>query len=124
MIKFNIHKITSIKIFDKDANQLYSFDCPANKHLLYVENHGEKRLASEFIQDDSYYLILDFAKLLGERFKPDDTYIVEVRAESDSPQASQIGIKYLRDGEEQCMGYYIFFNICFILVTGSNFHIF
>lgn len=103
-------KIFSIKIYDKDANQLYSFDCPANKYLLYVENHGEKRLASEFIQDDSYYLILDFAKLLGERFKPDDIYIVEVRAECDSPQASQIGIKYLRDGEEQCMGYYIFFN--------------
>ena len=75
-----------------------------------MENHGEKRLASEFIKDDSYYLILDFANLLGDRFNPDDTYILEVRAECDSPQASQIGIKYVRGGEEQSMGYYIFFN--------------
>ena len=103
-------KITSIKIFDKNAKELYSFPCSTNKYLLYVENHGEKRLAREFINDDSYYLTLNFAEILGEQFDPATTYILEVRAECDSPRASQIGITYLRDWEEQCMGYYIFFN--------------
>ena len=104
-------KITSMKIFDKNALELYSFAVPSsNKYLLYVENHGEKRHAGEFVKDGSYSLTLDFATLLGEQFDPAATYILEVRAECDSPQASQIGITYLRDGEEQRMGYYIFFN--------------
>lgn len=107
-----IVKITSIKIYEKDAKELYSFVTPAssNKYLLYVENHGEKRHACEFIEDDSYYLTLDFAEVLGNNFDPAATYILEVRAECDSPKASQIGTKYLRNNEEQCMGYYIFFN--------------
>lgn len=103
-------KLTSIKLFDKDAKELYSFPRHENGYLLYVENHGEKQLASDFITDDSYYLTLDFAKVLGNLFDPSSTYILEVRAECDSPLASQIGIKYLRNNEEQCMGYYIFFN--------------
>ncbi|MGN0507503.1 MAG: serine hydrolase [Lachnospiraceae bacterium] len=103
-------KISSIRIFDKDAKLLYSIDCPKKDYLLYVENHGDKHLASEFVKDDSYYLTLDFAKLLDGKFDPATTYILEVRAECDSPQPSQIGIKYLRGGEEQKMGYYIFFN--------------
>ena len=108
-------KITSLRIFDTKAKELYSISAPApscnsTEYLLYVENHGEQRHAHEFIKDDSYYLALDFAEILGERFDPDATYILEVRAECDSPYASQIGIKYLRNSEEQCMGYYIFFN--------------
>lgn len=83
-------KISSIRIFDKDAKLLYSIDCPQKDYLLYVENHGDKHLASEFVKDDSYYLTLDFAKLLDGKFNPTTTYILEVRAECDSPQPSQI----------------------------------
>lgn len=103
-------KLTSIKIFDREAKELYSFPRPENGYLLFVENHGEKRLASDFIKDDSYYLTLDLEKILEKDFDPNATYILEVRAECDSPEASQIGIKYLRNNEEQCMGYYIFLN--------------
>lgn len=103
-------KITSIKIFDKEAKELYSFPHRSNKYLLFVENHGEKQHACEFLQDDSYYLALNFAELFGGRFDPTATYILEVRAECDSPNASQIGITYLRNNEKQYMGYYIFFN--------------
>ena len=106
----NIVKITYIKIFDKEAKELYSFPRRSNEYLLFVENHGEKQHACEFLQDDSYYLTLNFAELLGEQFDPAATYILEVRAECDSPNASQIGIKYLRENTEQSMGYYIFFN--------------
>ena len=103
-------KITSVKIFDKDAKELYSFPRPENEYLLFVENHGQKRHACEFIRDDSYYLPLNFTEILGKQFHPTATYILEVRAECSSPYASQIGIKYLRNKEEQRMGYYIFFN--------------
>ena len=103
-------KVTSMKIFDKEAKELYSFPVPASNYLLYVENHGEKRHACEFIKDNSYYLTLDFAEILGEQFDPAATYILEVRAECDSPNASQIGITYLHNNQKQCMGYYIFFN--------------
>ena len=103
-------KISSIKIFDKDAKELYSFAASTDRYLLYVENHGKKRHACEFIEDDSYYLSLDFAEMLGKCFDPTATYILEVRAECDSEKASQIGMKYLRNGEEQYIGYYIFFN--------------
>lgn len=103
-------KLTSLKIFDKEAKELYSFPCSNNNYLLYVENHGEKRQASDFIKDDSYYLLLDLTKILEKQFDPLATYFLEVRAECDSPKASQIGIKYLHHGEEQCMGYYIFCN--------------
>lgn len=103
-------KITSVKIFDKDAKELYSFPRLKNEYLLFVENHGEKRHASEFIADDSYYLPLDFAEILGNQFDPAATYLLEVQAECDSERASQIGITYLRNQKEQCKGYYIFFN--------------
>jgi len=103
-------KITSVKIFDKDSKELYSFPRLKNEYLLFVENHGEKRHACEFIENDSYYLTLDFSEILGNHFNPAATYIIEVRAECDSARASQIGIKYLRNEEEQCMGYYIFYN--------------
>jgi len=105
-------KISSMKIFDKDAKELYSFAVPAasGNCLLYVENHGDKQHAHEFIKDDSYFLSLDFTELLSENFDPAATYILEVWAKCDFQKASQVGIKYLRNGEEQCMGYYIFFN--------------
>ncbi|MBE5950451.1 MAG: MerR family transcriptional regulator [Lachnospiraceae bacterium] len=103
-------KITSMKIFDKNARELCSFPSSENEYLLFVENHGEKRLAGEFVKDEGYYLSLDFGKMLGERFDAGTTYILEVHAECDSPHASQIGVKYFCDGEEQSMGYYIFFN--------------
>lgn len=103
-------KISSLKIFDKDAKDLHSFPCSKGEYLLYVENQAEKQHACEFIKDDSYYLTLDFAKILGSRFDPTATYILEVRAECNFPKASQIGIKYMRNNQEQCMGYYIFFN--------------
>ena len=103
-------KIKSMRIYDKDARELYSFTCPENNYLLFMENHGEKRYACELVKDNGYFLMLDFEKLLGDKFDAAATYILEVRAECDSPLASQIGIKYLRDSAEQSMGYYIFFN--------------
>ena len=75
-----------------------------------MENHGKKRLASDFVKDGSYYLSLDFSKILGDKFDQSATYLLEARAECDTPQASQIGIKYLHHGETECMGYYIFSN--------------
>lgn len=108
-------KLTSLKIFDTNAKELYSFPCPENGYLLFVENHEKKRLASDFVTDESYYLSLDFTKILGDQFDRSATYLLEARAECDTPQASQIGITYQQHKEGQpaetaSMGYYIFYN--------------
>lgn len=103
-------KVHSMKLYDKDVTELHTFPAGENGYHLWVENHGEKRLASEFVEEDGYFLQLDLKKILGEQFDREAAYILEVKAECDGLPASQLGIKYQHEGKEEYMGYYIFYH--------------
>ncbi|MCH5341103.1 MAG: serine hydrolase [Acetatifactor sp.] len=90
-------RVDSIKIFDKNAEELFSEKSVG----ICVKNDGEERHASDFIDDDSYYYELNLSDVLKDRFDSKETYIAEVRAQCEEYQSAQFGVVYLHDGEWQ-----------------------
>ena len=70
-------RVDSIRIFDQNAEELFSEENPG----IYAKNDGEERHASDFIDDGSYYYELNLSDVLKDRFDRRATYIAEVRAQ-------------------------------------------
>lgn len=90
-------RVDSIKIFDKNAEELFSEESVG----ICVKNGGEDRHASDFTDDDSYYYELNLSDVLTNKFDSKETYIAEVRAQCEEYQSAQFGVVYLHDGEWQ-----------------------
>lgn len=88
--------VYSVKVFDRAANELYSAE-NSGGYLIEVKNDGEKRQASEFAE--KYFYELQLKDILGERFDPDETYIIEAKAHCDTLRAAQLGCVYQSGGE-------------------------
>lgn len=89
-------KLTSIRIFDKNAEELYSVS--SDKALIIIRNDGEQRHASDFCTEGCYYE-MDLAEMLGEKFESNASYYAELCAECSSETAAQLGCVYKKDGE-------------------------
>lgn len=90
-------RVDSIKIFDKNAEELFSENAPD----IYAKNEGEERHASDFTDDGSYYYELNLSEALKDRFDSSETYIAEVRAQCAEYTSAQLGAVYLHNGEWQ-----------------------
>lgn len=88
--------VYSVKVFDLAANELYSTE-NGGGYLIEVKNDGEKRQASEFAE--KYFFELQLKEVLGGRFDPDKTYIIEAKAHCDTLRAAQLGCVYQSGGE-------------------------
>lgn len=97
--------VYSVKVFDNDANELYSAG-NNGEYFIEVKNNGEKRQASEFAE--KYYYELDLKELLGERFSSDEVYVIEVKAHCKTPYGAQLGCVYQSGGEWISGCYYVF----------------
>lgn len=97
--------VYSIKVFDSEANELYSAD-NSGKYFIEVKNTGEKRQASEFAE--KYFYELNLREILGEKFSADETYIIEARARCDTLQCAQLGYVYQSGGEWISGCYWVF----------------
>lgn len=98
-------RVDSVKIFDKNAVELFSEDAAG----IYAKNEGEERHASDFIDDGSYYYELNLSDVLGDKFDSKETYIAEVRAHCGEYTYAQLGAVYLHEGEWQSRCFNAFF---------------
>ena len=98
-------RVNSIKIFDKNAEELFSEEAPG----IYAKNNGEERHASDFIDDDSYYYELNLSDILKDKYDSKATYIAEVRAQCEEYAYAQLGAVYLHDGEWQSLYFNAFY---------------
>ena len=98
-------RVDSIKIFDKNAEELFSVESPG----IYVKNDGEERHASDFIDDGSYYYEMNLSDILKDKFDNKATYVVEVRAQCEEYRSAQLGVVHIRDGEWQSLCFNAFF---------------
>lgn len=89
-------KLTSIRIFEKNAEELYSVS--SDEPLINIRNDGEQRHASDF-SAEGYYYEINLAEILGNKFDRKTSYIAELRAECSSHTAAQLGCVYKKDGE-------------------------
>lgn len=99
-------EVISVKVYDEQANVLYSAPLPSSGYFIRARNDGEERNASEFCSD-GYYYVLDLSQVL-EAFEPDKTYIIEVISLTESESGAMLGAVYKRGGEWQSFPYYIF----------------
>ncbi|MBD5384617.1 MAG: serine hydrolase [Ruminococcaceae bacterium] len=97
--------VYSIKVFDSDANELYSAE-KSGEYFIEVKNTGEKRQASEFAE--KYFYELNLKEILGEKYSAGETYIIEARARCDTLQAAQLGYVYQSGGEWISGCYWVF----------------
>lgn len=98
-------EIRSIKLFDKNAEELFSEENIG----IHVLNNGEERQAKTFMRRGEYYREFDMRDILGEKFDPKETYIAEVRAKSETSRSGQMGMIYLRGGEWQSRYFNVFY---------------
>ena len=98
--------VDSIKIFDKNAEELFSVESPG---IIYAKNDGEERHASDFITDGSYYYEMNLSDILKEKFDNKATYIAEVRSQCEEYKYAQLGTVYLHDGEWQSQCFNVFY---------------
>ncbi len=98
-------EIRSIKLFDKNAEELFSEENIG----IHVLNNGEERQAKTFMCRGEYYREFDLRDILGEKFDPKGTYIAEVRAKSETSRSGQMGMIYLRGGEWQSRYFNVFY---------------
>ncbi|MDE7289884.1 MAG: beta-lactamase family protein, partial [Oscillospiraceae bacterium] len=105
--------VTSIKVFDENAEELYSAPVPECGYFFTLRNDGEKRNAEEFAEAGSYNYELNLSEILGSEFKPMGKYIAEVRAEcteySIFGQSAMLGMVYKRKDEWISVAYYAFY---------------
>lgn len=99
-------RVDSIRIFDKDAEELFSVEYPG---IIYVKNEGDERHASDFVTDGSYYYEMNLSDILKDNFDSKATYIAEVRAQCSEYTSAQLGAVHLRDGEWQSLCFNAFF---------------
>lgn len=95
--------VYSVKVFDSAANELAAHN---GESLIAVRNTGEKRQAAEFA--DKYFYELNLKEILGDKFKSDETYIIEARARCGTMQAAQLGCVYQSGGEWISGDYWVF----------------
>lgn len=105
--------VNSIKVFDENAEELYSAPVPECGYFFTLRNDGEKRNAEEFAEAGSYYYELNLSEILGSEFKPMGKYIAEVRAEC--PEYSMythamLGVVYKRKDEWISVPHNVFYN--------------
>lgn len=106
-------KVNSIKVFDENAEELYSAKVPECGYFFTLRNDGEKRNAEEFAEAGSYYYEINLSEILGSEFKPLGKYIAEVRAEC--PEYSiythaMLGMVYKRKDEWISVPYNVFYH--------------
>lgn len=105
--------VNSIKVFDENAEELYSAPVPECGYFFTLRNDGEKRNAEEFAEAGSYYYEINLSEILGSEFKPMGKYIAEVRAEC--PEYSMythamLGVVYKRKDEWISVPHNVFYN--------------
>lgn len=105
--------VDSIKIFDKNAEELFSVESPG---IIYAKNDGEERHASDFITDGSYYYEMNLSDILKDKFDNKETYIAEVRSKCEEYRYAQLGTVYLHNGEWQSR----FFNVFYCYESGYD----
>lgn len=106
-------KVNSIKIFDEDANEVYTEKVPESGYFISLRNDGEERHAEEFAEDGTYYYEVNLSKILGSEFKPLKKYIVEARAECpkySSCASAKLGMVYKRKGEWLSDQHFVFYH--------------
>lgn len=105
--------VTSIKVFDENAEELYSAKVPECGYFFTLRNDGEKRNAEEFAEAGSYNYEINLSEILGSEFKPMGKYIAEVRAEcteySIFGRSAMLGMVYKRKDEWISVAYYAFY---------------
>lgn len=89
-------KLTSIRIFDQKAEELY-YVIP-DEPLINIRNDGEQRHASDFCTE-SYFYEMNLSEILSNKFDSKASYYAEFRAECSSHTAVQLGCVYKKDGE-------------------------
>ncbi|MCH5193652.1 MAG: serine hydrolase [Oscillospiraceae bacterium] len=99
-------RVDSIRIFDKNAEELFSVESPG---LIYAKNDGEERHASDFVTDGSYYYEMNLSDILKDKFDNKTTYFAEVRAQCSEYKYAQLGAVHLRNGEWQSLCFNAFF---------------
>ena len=105
--------VTSIKVFDENAEELYSAKVPECGYFFTLRNDGEKRNAEEFAEAGSYNYEINLSEILGSEFKPMGKYIAEVRAEcteySIFGRSAMLGMVYKRKDEWISVAYCAFY---------------
>lgn len=105
--------VTSIKVFDENAEELYSAPVPESGYFFTLRNDGEKRNAEEFAEAGSYNYEINLSEILGSEFKPMSKYIAEVRAKcteySIFGRSAMLGMVYKRKDEWISNAYYAFY---------------
>lgn len=106
-------KLTSVKVFDEDAVELYSPEVPESGYFISLRNNGEERHAEEFAEDGTYYYEVNLSEILGSEFKPLKKYIIEARAECteySSCTAAKLGMVYKRKGKWLSDQHFVFYH--------------
>lgn len=105
--------VTSIKVFDENAEELYSAPVPESGYFFTLRNDGEKRNAEEFAEEGSYYYEVNLSEILGNEFKPMGKYIAEVKAECPEYTMythAMLGMVYKRKDEWISVPHNVFYN--------------
>lgn len=102
-------KVRSVKIYDENAEELYSIEAAGNDYIIHVENIGDVRHAAEFADDGSFFLELDLSAILKNEFDSTKTYIAEIIADTDTIEFAQLGLVYKHDNEWQSMYSNVFY---------------
>lgn len=106
-------KLTSVKVFDEDAVELYSAEVPESGYFISLRNDGEERHAEEFAEDGAYYYEVNLSEIPKSEFKPLKKYIVEARAECpkySSCTEAKLGMVYKRKGEWLSDQHFVFYH--------------
>ncbi|MDE5859038.1 MAG: beta-lactamase family protein, partial [Oscillospiraceae bacterium] len=106
-------KVNSIKVFDENAEELYSAKVPESGYFFTLRNDGEKRNAEEFAEEGSYCYEINLSEILGSKFKPLGKYIAEIRAECTEYSVythAMLGMVYKRKDEWISVPHNVFYN--------------
>lgn len=95
----------SVKVFDNSAKELYTADNNGEPYFE-IKNTGEKRQAVEFAE--KYFYELNLKDILGGKFNPGETYVIEVKAHCDTLKCAQLGYVFRSGGEWKNGAYWVF----------------